>query len=83
MVLWLGLPVGEAVRRQAGDRGGRSGRIGGPETEAGVVPPQQGFRLVIGSPFWPVVQVLEPAHEFARLFAILPTGPSLYWEAGP
>ena len=36
--VWLGLPVGEVVRRRAGDRNERSGRRGGPESEAGVVP---------------------------------------------
>ena len=41
--VWLGLPVGEAVRRRAGDQSERSGRRGGPESEAGVVPPRPGL----------------------------------------
>ena len=44
--VWPGLPVGEAVRRRAGVRSERcssSGRRGGPESEAGVVPPRSGL----------------------------------------
>ena len=43
VVLWLGLPVGEAVRRWAGDRSERSGQRGGPESEAGAIPPRPGL----------------------------------------
>ena len=38
-----GLPVGEAVRRRAGDRNECSCRSGGPESETDVVPPRPGL----------------------------------------
>ena len=41
--VWLGLPVGEAIRRWARDQSERSGRRGGLESEAGVVPPWPGL----------------------------------------
>ena len=48
--VWPGLPAGEAVRRRAGIGSERcssfvrpSGRRGGPELEAGVVPPRPGL----------------------------------------
>ena len=40
--VWPGLPIREAVRRWAGDQSERSGRRGGPELEADVVPPRPG-----------------------------------------
>ena len=43
MVFWPGLPVGEAIQRRIGDRSERSGRRGGPESEAGAVPPWPGL----------------------------------------
>ena len=52
MVFWPGLPVGEAVRRWAGVGSERcssfmrpSGRRGGSESEAGVVPPWPGLSV--------------------------------------
>ena len=42
----------------------------------------QAFRMMIGSPFWLVVQVLGPAHELHILFATSSAGPSLCWQAG-
>ena len=50
--VWPGLPVGEAVRRRAGDRSERSGQRGGPESEAGAIPPQPG--LSVGDWFTPL-----------------------------
>ena len=41
--VWPGLPVGEAVRRRAGDRSERSDRRGGPESKAGAIPPRPGL----------------------------------------
>ena len=41
--LGVGLPIGEAVRRRAGDQSERSGRRGGSESEAGAVPPRLGL----------------------------------------
>jgi len=43
VVLWPGVPVGEAVRRRAGARSECSGRSGGPESETDVVPPRPGL----------------------------------------
>ena len=43
VVLWPGLPIGEAVRRWAGDRSERSGQRGGPKSEAGAIPPWPGL----------------------------------------
>ena len=60
MVFWLGLPVREAVWRWAGVGSERcssfvrrSGRRGGPESEAGAVPPWPG--LLVGD--WIVLLV--------------------------
>ena len=41
----LGLPVGEAVRRQAGDRSEHSDQRGGPKSETGAVPPRPGLSV--------------------------------------
>ena len=43
--VWPGLSVGEAVRRRAGDRSERSGQRGGPESEAGAIPPRLGLSI--------------------------------------
>ena len=43
--VWPGLSVGEAVRRWAGDQSERSGRRGGPKSEAGVIPPRPGLLI--------------------------------------
>ena len=69
MVFWPGLPVGEAIRRWAGDGGERCssfvrpfGRRGGPESEAGAVPPRLG--LPVGD--WFVLlacRCFGPVHE--------------------
>ena len=80
VVLWPGLSVGEAVRRRAGGRSERSGWRDGPESEVRVsFLLGQAFRSVIGLPFWPIVQILGPAHEL-RVYLLRP---SLCWKAGP
>ena len=62
-MLWPGLPFGEAVRRRLeSERALRSERRPGVEKWVSFLL-GQAFRSVIGSPFWPVVPILGPAHE--------------------
>ena len=81
--------LGQAFRSERPSGGGLETEASAPFGEAGRSQKLasfllgQAFRSLIGSPFWPIVRVLGPAHEFALLFATLPTGPSLCWEAGP
>ena len=81
--VWPGLPVGEAVRRWAGDRSERSGRRGGPALENGRRSSSDrpsGRRLdrLSGLSFRYLGRPMSCA-----LFTTLPAGPSLCWEAGP
>ena len=81
--VWPGLLVGEAVRRRTRDQSKYSDWRGGPELEAGVVPPQSG--LPVGD--WIVLLacrlgILGRPMSYA-LLATLSVGLSLCWEAGP
>ena len=83
VVLWPDLPVGEAVLRRARDRSGRSGQRGGPESEAGAVPPRPG--LPVGNWIAPLACCLGiwASPRVACWFATLSARLSLCWEAGP
>jgi len=84
-VLCSGLPVGEVVRRRLeSERVLRSERWVGVRKRVPLLLGQT-FRSVIGSSFWPVVQILGPAHELhivclGRAFVGKPVreGPRVY-----